>query len=244
MDIVNAVYLRTAVPPGFQPKVEGYCPARSVEGWVELALPGGSSGEATARMLSKQVEGPVIWVLARTAATEVSIVHCEGGKVLRRIEFDNGACRRVAGMPQLWEGWLLADGEVEAAMDVSDTEGARVLKAVSESKSLAVGDELPWPREWEVVPYVLGIWQDEWLSARKKMPFASFEGSLQWKSSWRQTLAVFGTWVAVVVVGLSLGGARGVLKAILFFSMAVLVVGSVFYLLRGVRSLFRALTSR
>ncbi|AGC44250.1 hypothetical protein MYSTI_02934 [Myxococcus stipitatus DSM 14675] len=242
MDVVNAVYSRTAVPSGFRPSVEGYCPARYVADWVELTLPDSAEGEATARALSKQVPGVVIWIRARTAASQVSVVHCEGGQVLRRIEFDNGACRKVAGQPRLWEGWLLGDAEVEAANEVSDVEGASVLKAVFESKTLAVGDELPWPREWEVVPYVLGLWQEDWLSARKKLPFASFEGSRKWKASWTPTLLMWGTWLCVLVVGLSLGGPRGVLKALFIFSLLTLVAGGLFYLLRGVRSLFRRLS--
>lgn len=244
MDIVNAVYVREAVPPGFNPSVNGRCPARAVTDWVELTLPVAEDGEATAQTLSEQVHGPVIWVRARTAASELCVLHCEGGRVLRRIEFNNGACRSVAGKAQLWEGWLLENAEVEEAMDVSDPKGAAALKAAVERKTLAVGDELPWPREWEVIPYVLGTWQDEWRSARKKPPFTSFEGRRQEKKgSGLTTGALLGLWVCLFGLSLHLNSLDE-LSTRFWVISTLMLVASALYFLPQVRRFFRRVSSR
>jgi hypothetical protein len=160
----NAIYFAGDVPTDFRPAVEGNVPVRRVGAWTELGIPGVQDCDAVALELSARVSGYVIRVLIQTTASVFDIVHCERGRVIRRIGFSDSRWVRVEGVPQPWELGLFSHQSLTEALEVEDDDAS--VRADFAKGTLEVGQMRPHPREWESLWRALAVTKDEWFAAR------------------------------------------------------------------------------
>ena len=203
----NALYFRGELPVAYRPSVEGPCALRRLGGWMQLSLPGVDDGTESALSLSRAITGPVVWAIVQTTASAVAIVHFEDGKELRRIEFADGTWYRVEGESQPWEAALFSETELEAAKEIAEPETDAELDAVFAKKTLATGQELPWPREWETVHAALGVNEAEFAAVFETEPLAVVQGKQTSRTTHVARIALLLGTASVVGLALTRNGA-------------------------------------
>lgn len=204
----NALFCRGEVPADFRPDVEGPLEVRRVGEWTELALPGGEDGLEAAQALSRAVQGEVIWGLVQTTASVVSVVHCEGGRVVRQLSRSDGTWAEVEGEPRPWEAALFSAEALERAHDDVTPELIADIEARFRDRRLEVGARDPSLGEWETLFAALGVTGAQWNEAHRAPVRAEVEGGRTSRLTWLARGAL-GTGLVLALALLVLRSTRG-----------------------------------
>lgn len=205
----SAVYLRGEVPSDFPLPFEGHLEVRALGPWTELGRHAVNDPVPLALALSGRVSGEVVAVQAQSTATVISVVHCDGGREVRRLDFADGAWRAVAGAVRPWEGAMYRPERLADALEIHDDEAE--VRAAFVRADVKTGDSLPWPGVLDNIVQALGVTERAWDAARAAPPRARLEGS---KTSWLTHGVRAGVLLTVGLVGGAVstsGDARGLL---------------------------------
>lgn len=171
----SAVYLQGEVPTDFPLPVEGAVEARTLGRWTELALGGVAAPVPLALALSARVSGELVAVQAQSTATVISVVHCEGGRVVRRLDFADGTWVAVEGTPRPWERAMYRPERLEDELETHDDEAE--VRAAFARADVKTGDSLPWPGILDNLVQALGVTEREWDATRASPPRVVLQGS-------------------------------------------------------------------
>lgn len=117
----------------------------------------------------------MIWVQIQTTASVLNLVHCTNGEVERRLEFADGRWGRVEGAPRAWESFLFSAQELERALEIHDDHDA--VQAAFASRTLASGQNLPWPSDFGSLHAALEVSAETWRAGVESAPSRVLRGT-------------------------------------------------------------------